>query len=326
MTIRDLPSVSINNLRKNGIISLILFILVMLVSSGLLIVSYFLIDVTIIIVPFLVIPSFFACVLASYLMREEQLLTLRGFLKCFGIYFTGEFNSTFSVIRSFLKALLIAVVFGVIYAIVINLILYNINFMNFQANMSDITNHLGPTSENIDYVMTTYKDFLNMVMIINSLPVSFVLAMSFIFFASRASISIFTRMNTQEYLGQVNFIAHKNVMSKYSKEFNKAYFFLNWPLFIVFAISFAGGGLIGYLILPTYASVASFAIMIGTYVTLGLYGPFLTANNEAIYLYLKDKYDMEYDKLKIEANRSMEELLKKLEEMNEERKKDSNEP
>ena len=77
--------------------------------------------------------------------------------------------------------------------------------------------------------------------------------------------------------------------------------------------------------MPSYSCVASFALTIGVFVTLGLYGPFLTANNEAIYLYLKDKYDIEYDKLKIAANTSMEELLKTLNEMNEDRKKDSDE-
>ena len=325
MTIKDLPRVSREYLRKNGLISVFLFFFVMLISSSLLLISYLAIDITYIIIPFVIIPSFFACNLASFLMRDQQVLTFLGFLNCFGIYFTGKFNSTYSVIKSFFKSLVISVVFGIIYVVVINLILRNIDFMNYQASMDDILNHLGPTSENLDYVLTTYKDFINHIMIISTIPVSFVLCSLFIFFASRSSISFYTRVNSDNQIGSINLMVHKNVMSTYKKEFNLAYFSLNWPLLLIFLLSFAVGGLIGYMIMTSYSCVASFALTIGVFVTLGLYGPFLTANNEAIYLYLKDKYDIEYDKLKIAANTSMEELLKKLNEMNEDRKKDSDE-
>ena len=73
----------------------------------------------------------------------------------------------------------------------------------------------------------------------------------------------------------------------------------------------------------TYAGVFVLGLALALFITFGLYGPFYISGNEAIYIFLKDKYKLEFESMKGELNSTLAELLERMNE--EENKKDSDE-
>ena len=143
------------------------------------------------------------------------------------------------------------------------------------------------------------------------------------FLVTRNSVSLFYRIDTMELLGQANKLVQERIMKKYRKEYYLSYFYMNWPIFLLFTGGFVLGGYIGYIFEGTYVGVFIVGLALGLFITFGLYGPFYLASNEAIYILFKDKYKKEFESMKGELNSTLAELLQKLSE--EENKKDSDE-
>ena len=117
MKYSDLISISVNNYRKNGFISHVLFFFIMLLACAFLLLGLLLSDLIIFLIPFLFIPCFFAVQIAVILLREQEMISFRGFLRCYANYYSEKFMSTFRVIKAILWSLLFTVIFGFIYMI-----------------------------------------------------------------------------------------------------------------------------------------------------------------------------------------------------------------
>ena len=324
MTVRELYRISGENYRKNGFISHVIHFLLILLCSAFLLLGLFWNSLNLIVVPFIVIPTFFATELITILLRDQSYLTFKGFMRCFGSYFSTKFASTFRVIKSTLWSLLVYIIFALIYGLSVNLSLYYINFMGYKEVIDELLTYTSITVDQIQIIIDKHEGLFNTLMIINQVPSLFVFTISFIFLSSRASISLFNRIETPELIGGANKIAHENVMKKYRKEFNKAYFSLNWPMYLIFIGGFALGAYLGYINVGTYNAVYTLGLAVAVFVTFGLYGPFYLANNEAIYISLKDKYSSELTLMKSQFTTSLEDLIKKMEDERDE-KKDSDE-
>ena len=323
MKYSELVSISLNNYRKNGFISHVLFFFVMLLACAFLLLSLLLMDLTFFLIPFLFIPCFFAVQIAVILLREQEMINFRGFLRCYANYYSEKFLSTFRVIKAILWSILFTFIFGFIYMMSLNIGLYYTNFMGYQEIMYDITSNIQLNIEEIQRVFYAHKDFFEFLMIFNNVPVYFFYSLCFMFFVTRNSVSLFYRLDTMELLGQANKMIQERVMKKYRKEYNLAYFYVNWPIFLLFIGGFALGGYIGYLTVGTYIGVFVVGLALSLFITFGLYGPFYIACSEAIYILLKDKYKLEFETMKGELNSSLAELLERMNE--EENKKDSDE-
>ena len=81
------------------------------------------------------------------------------------------------------------------------------------------------------------------------------------------------------------------------------------------------GAYFGYIKVGTYNAVYTLGLAVAFFITFGLYGPFYLANNEAIYISLKDKYSSELTLMKSQFTTSLEDLIRKMED----EKKDSDE-
>lgn len=322
MNYRDLRAYSAQNYRKNGFISHILFFFIMLLGCAFLLLGLLLADLLIIVVPFIFMPCFFAVQIAIILLRDQEYITFTGFLRCFGNYYSEKFNSTFRVIKAVLWSLLISVIFYFIYSISLNIGLYYTNYIGYRDIMNEIVDNFNFSIDELNRLLTIHKDFFDIVMILMNVPSYFVFAICFMFITTRYSISLFNRLDTMEFLGRVNKILQERIIKRYRKEFDKAYWYVQWPIYLLFTCGFVLGAYFGYIYLGTYYGVFTLGLATGIFVTFGLYGPFYLAGNEAIYNIFKDKYKIEFESMKGEMAMTLNELIEK---MNEENKKDSDE-
>ena len=323
MKYSDLISISMNNYRKNGFISHVLFFFIMLLACAFLLLGLLLADLIIFLIPFLFIPCFFAVQIAVILLREQEMISFRGFLRCYANYYSEKFMSTFRVIKAILWSLLFTVIFGFVYMMSLNIGLYYTNFMGYQSIMYDITSNIQLSIEEIQRVFYAHREFFEYLMIFNNVPVYFFYSLCFLFFITRNNVSLFYRLDTMELLGQANKIIQERILKKYRKEYYLAYFYTNWPTLLLFIGGFILGGYVGFLTVGTYAGVFVLGLALALFITFGLYGPFYISVNEAIYIFLKDKYKLEFESMKGELNSTLAELLERMNE--EENKKDSDE-
>ena len=313
MKYRDLLKISMDNYRKNGFVSHVIFFFLSLFAAAFLLLCLFYVDLFLLIIPLIVIPIFFACQVVVILLREEDYLTFRGFLNCFRNYFTSKFASTFRVIRSALWSFLVYIAFYMIYGISINLSFYATNFMNYQSVYGDILNTMSVSIADLEAVVQAHRDFFEIILIYTNVPALYISAVFFIALIGINAIGLFDRLNNMSEPGRLHKVAHANLLINYRKEMYLSFFKLNWPLFLLFFIGFGGGAVIGYFTLHTYNGVYTLGIVLGVLVAFGLFGPFFLANNEAIYISFKERYLDEKNKLKGQLATSLEEMIKQLE-------------
>ena len=325
MKCRELIRISMDNYRKNGLISHVLFFFLGLLACSFLLIGLLWIDVSLIVIPFIAIPIIFSAMIATNLLREQNYMTLGGFFRCFGTYFSSKFNSTFRVIRSGIISFAIYLGTSIILSLVINLTFYHTNFMNYQAMVDEVLAFKSISAQDLYAIMNKFKDLINITMIYSNVPASFTFALFFIFFTTRNSATLFDRLATMEFDGRINAITQEQIMKRYYKEYNATYFKLNWPIFPLFLLGFAGGAYLGYITLIDYSSVFTMGLVVGLFVVFGLFGPFYLANTETLYMVFKDRYESEREILKGQFTESLEKFIEEMKKREEESKKDSNE-
>lgn len=319
----DLYTKSLKIYRKNGIISHILHFLLGALASGFVLLGLFYVDLFLLIVPVIVIPLIFTAQIATILLRDQEVITVAGLFNCIKSFYSNKFNSTYRIFRSFLFSLAIGIGFSIIYGLVVNLSLYSVNYMNYQGIANDFIEHINTSVEELQLLINKYEPFFSMLLIITSTPTLFVFCFSFLFISSKHAVSLFDRLDKPELDGRINKMVQENIIRNNRKEYEKLFTSLNWPLYVLFILGFGAGALLGYITLGTYTAVFILGLSIAIFVSFGLYGPFLLANNETLYLYFKLKYDLETDMIRKKYKTTIEQLMQKLED--EDEKKDSDE-
>ena len=286
---RDLRKISAQNLHKNGIISYVLFLFAVLLACGFIALNLLVSSFFILTIPFVVLPLMFAAQAATRLMRDTSTLTLKGFFRCFFGYFSEHFRSSFRTIRSALFSLIF---YGGVLLTSFTVALpcfYAFNYLNFKEFVDTLPTLLNQTSS-IDAFLDDYIKVFNMISVCTTFPALTAFAFVFVYLADRNSVSIFYRLdnvkNNGRYLALINDLVIKNNR----KQFNKAYWALNWPFYLLFILGFAGGAYLGYLYSFDSSSLFTFGLIGAIFVSFVIYGPSLMANKEAIYKSLNNEY------------------------------------
>ena len=309
MKYSELASISKKNMRKNGVVSYVIFAFLMLMGASFLLLCIFLDTLYLAIVPLIVIPVIFACFVSVIALREQDPLTFRAFLRGFGSYYTSKFNSTFRVFKSALLSFLVYIIFSLVYGLILNLCLYYNNAFDYQAVAADIIAHINVSYSDLQIIFNNHREFINILMIYYRLPCLFVFSISFTFLICFYSPSLFYRLDTPQLPGQLNKIVHGLVIKNNRKEYVSTFLKLNWPMFVILLGGFALGAVIGYYTIGTSFSMFAFGMAIGFFTSFGFYGPHLLANNETIYTVFKSKYGQEEDRLKNEYTKTIQQLL-----------------
>ena len=334
MKISELREQSRQNLRKNGLISVAIMFFCGLICGAVTLAGLLFVDLFIIIVPLIVLPTMFAFQRAIIALRTEGTLTFSLVFSGYGQYFNPRFSSTYSFWRNFLWLLIVYVGVGMIAMFASNLYFYYTDFMGF----TDILNQMleaGLSYETLEAILNEHADFFAIYYMANSLPQLFAVAIMGLYFYSTTGHSFFLRVSGVKYPGNYIRDLFIRVVRKNRGEFLKYYFALNWPLYVLFIGGLALGGYVGSLFRFEYGSIFTFALAFAILLSFGLYGSIYFANKEAIYFALLDKIQKEDNILKEEVKRTLQhmvgseeiqEIIKELDNGNvEEQKNDSEE-
>lgn len=314
---KEIWGLSRDNWRKNGFIAYLIFFFAILLVCGVsalnLLVPFFFYMV----VPFVVLPIFFATQASIYLLRDAEQLTLGGFFRCFFGYFSEHFRSTFRAIKSFLFSLIFYGSVYVVSFIVSFIIFYTSNLFGFKDLLSSIRTTSLMSFEDLDYLFETYSKAIEMFGICTSLPSFTIFSFVFIYLCSKNSVSMFFRLSNYKLTGRFFSEVQTVVMKRHTKLYLKYYWTLNWPLFLLLLLGFTLGSYVGYLYQLSYVSLYAFGLMFALFFAYFFYGPTYLANKEAIYVALKDAYEEETIGLSNVIASSMEDLLNKIKSLEE---------
>ena len=305
MKISELRTNSRENMRKNGLISIIIMFFCGLICGASMLIGLLFVDLLILVVPLIVLPTMFAFQRAILVLKSEQTLTFSLVFSGYQTYFNPRFSSTYSFFKNLLWLLIVYVGTGFISMIIVNLIFYNLDFMGFRAIIDELMNS-DLTYETISHIYENHMDFIENYMMAISLPPLFMVAIMAFYFYSTTGHSFFLRVSGVKYPGQYIKDLFLRTLRKNRGEFLKYYFALNWPMYILFIGGLALGGYVGSIFRYSYGSVFSFAVAFAILLSFGIYGAVYFANKEAIYNAMIDKIQKEDELFKAEIKRAMQ--------------------
>lgn len=235
-------------------------------------------------VPFAVLPFFFSCIVSHYDLSRDDYLSGKKLFTFFKLFFSINFYSSFRMIKSFLKALLIEiicslVVIGITYLIFSNsgtfkeTIKQLINLINNNELNTTIYNELLEANDNELY------RFIH----INMISTNVIFGLSFIYFVSKESISIYLRLSFNQ-SPVTNGIAKIAIKSK-RKEYFKLYLLMNYPILILLLLGALSGVSISIFMMHNYEYASVIGLSSGIALS-SLYLPLYFSNMEAMYRYL----------------------------------------
>lgn len=284
MTIKEVRHNAFEKYKKHAVNSWVLAIICGLFIAALLLAGMLSEIFLIAIVPFIVLPFLFACIVSHFGLQARDELSGRGLFRFYGLYFQSPFLHSFGVLRSFFKAILIElvtslIVSGVCYTIFANSPTFIDSINEFISLFR--TNAL--TAENMQALLEANDGELSKFVNLTN-GISFLIAsLAFIVFISREAITIYTRLSLRN-IPLANQIARATMRVNY-KHFNMAFFALNWPLYVLIIVGMLIGMLISIYGLNNYVIASSIGLSTGVALST-LFLPFYFANQEAIFDYL----------------------------------------
>lgn len=309
---KDLYRNSRQNHSKNGVIAYIIFFFSTLLMCGFIALSLLLPSLMIVVVPFIVFPLLFASQASIRLMRNTETLTLKGFFGCFFGYFSEHFSSTFRVLRSSLFSLIFFGCLLLTSMIVSCSCFYAFNYYGFKQLIDELVKIPYFNIEAMNSLIEDYQQCIEVLFVYLYYPSFAAFTLVLIYLSDRNSVSLFLRLDKPLYFGKYLSTLSDVVKKNNRKEFNKAYWGLNWPFYVLLLGGFALGTYLGYIYYFNVVSLLTFGIITAIGVAYILYGPTLLANKEAIYQLFKDQYDIEDAVLKLQFANSFEEMFKNL--------------
>ena len=281
MKIRDLRNKSFENYKKHPLNSWVLSLICALFIAALTLIALVSESLVLILIPVLILPFFFACILTHLSLREKDELsggTLFGFFK---LFFISPFYSSFSAIKSFLKSLLIGFIAsiastGICYAIYSQSETFMITINGLMEQLKDMSITYEQFQAYLEANGNELSNFIDLSNSINFLTFAF----SFIFFILREEITIYARINLKNVplAGQ---IARASIRAN-SKNFNKYYFALNWPFLAILLAGMIGGVTLSITVFNNYAISGAVGLSLGIALT-AVFLPFYFSNQEVIF-------------------------------------------
>lgn len=307
MRISELQANSRENIRKNGLISIVIMFFCGLICGASMLIGLLFVDLLILVVPLIVLPTMFAFQRAILVLKSEQTLTFSLVFSGYQTYFNPRFSSTYSFFKNLLWLLIVYFATALTSAIVVNLIFYNTDFMGFKEIVNEMINS-DLTYEVIASIYEKHADFFEVYMMANSLPPLFAVAIMSFYFYSTTGHSFFLRMSGVKYSGQYIKDLYIRTIRKNRGEFLKYYFALNWPMYVLFIGGLALGGYVGSIFRFTYGAIFSFAVAFAIFLSFSIYGAVYFANKEAIYGAMIDKFQKEDEIFKAEIKRTIQQM------------------
>lgn len=284
--------------KENGLFSIIIFIFAGLLVGAVALLNYFIPDLFILLVPLIILPIIFAFSISVIVMRTEPTLTFGMIFTGFRKYFSERFRSTFNVISTLLRALILYLIIAAILALAVNLSFYFTNFMNYQEFVAKLFSDM--SQSDLESFINEYRELLVIIRMCTALP-NLIITSFYVFYRfSIYSTSMFLRFSNFRGTGLYMLALYKRFLKKNRWKFFKDYLYLNWPMYLLLALGFAGGGLIGYFYFKDGDMMYTFGISIALFISFGVFGAKYFANKEALYKKYLPQIVEEDKKIKID--------------------------
>ena len=252
-----------------------------------------------ILIPFLILPFLFACVLTHASLEEKDELTAGKLFGFYRLYYRPPFFSSFSAIRSFFKALLVEIVLGfiatwIIYAFYSQSTTFVVSLNQVIESVSDMTVTTEQYQAALDANGGELGHFMDLTNGVNFL----IFASAFILFILREEITIYIRVVTKN-IPLAHQIARQSIKANI-KKFNKAFFALNWPLLVILLAGMVGGVILSILVFKNYSICGAVGLAVGIAIS-SVFLPFYFPNMEMI-----------FEELAIDISGASEEYIQKV--------------
>lgn len=299
--------------KKNGYFSAIYFLFAGIIASAFVFLNLLIGTsiLTLFIIPFIIIPTYFAF---SYLTLNQDNfnnLTFKVFFSGFKAYFSEKFSSTFGVIRTLLFLILVNLVASLVSGIAITLPFYNYNILGIRDIFTTLQELIsnGTTVEALNEFINLHKTAINTFMIyVEALPATITVMLG-LYWMHRNSISLFER-NSNKFNGRFNTIIYRQFVKKYRFNLFKVDMYYNWYVYLLTLVMFGVGGYIGSLYLLDYSCVFTFALAFGLFTYVGVLGLIGHNNKEATYQYFKKEIASTFEEFEKDFLLSIQEAMR----------------
>ena len=280
MIIKEVRKNALDIYKKHPVNSWIISLICGLFLAALTLIGLLSEVLVILLLPLLILPFFFACAVSHLSLREKDELTFGNLFGFYRLFFRPPFYSSFSAFKSFFKALLVEIVLGFIatgicYAVFATSETFVVTINQIAESLSDMS----ITTESFQAALEANGNELgNFLFLTNGINVM-LFGFAFILFASREEITVYIRLKTRN-IPLANQIARASINAN-KKNFNKAFFALNWPLFIILLLGMVGGCFLSIYVFKNYNICGVVGLAMGIGIS-SIFLPFYFANMEAI--------------------------------------------
>ena len=284
MSLRDVRQNALSKYKAHKFNSWIISIICGLFLGALALLGLLSEALIILLIPFLILPFLFACVLSHASLAEKDELTASNLFGFYRLFYRPPFFNSFSAIRSFFKALLAEIVLGfvatgIIYAMFAQSASFVVSLNQIIESVSDMSITTEQYQAALDANGGELGHFMDLTNAVNFL----IFALAFVFFILKEEITIYIRVITKN-VPLAHQIARESIKAN-AKKFNLAFLGLNWPLFVILVAGMVGGCVLSILVFKNYSICGAVGLAMGVAVS-SVFLPFYFSNMEAIFEYL----------------------------------------
>ncbi len=280
--------------RKSASKSWFLGIFFGFVTAAFLLLDVFLSGLSFILVPFVIAPLFFACLVMHINFLFGAQLSTKNIFKGFGLFYRNRNYGSFSIMRCLLYALIFYVSGELIFSSVSGAIVSAVDTVGYNALMDELVDYLANPTTTLALSDAAYNAYVLM-SIISYVPSMLIAILVFLFFFTRNALSVYISAHTTIKQKGPNFAPTvlRYTLRKKGNGINKDFIALNWPMFVIYIVAVTGVSILCSFYLEDSLVICTISVCC-FFVLVSFYLPFYFCNMEAIYAKHAQEFDNSY--------------------------------
>lgn len=284
MTIKELYKEGYDIHRKNRANNWVIAVVFVLFACAIISLGYVISGLSIILVPFVLIPLYFAFALFHFVQTNKANLTFKHVFKFYSLYYSPRFFGVFRIIISFLISLLVEICITLIAGLIIFYV-FKKNFdPDFTQSITNLANNLqyASTAEEMNELLNGINGVLSLYSFWVSATTSFFAVAAFLYFVLKNSLGIYYRATVSPSNRPLQKRVIKELFRQRRWKMFKLYFLgVFGPLFLLMLIGYGTAFAVCYINMENlnYIQTTCYVASLGMIV---FFLPFAMTNMEVI--------------------------------------------